>query len=56
MTITVSTIPDLREAEGLMVIGRTKQAIMGIRYDSGEGGGEPEPKPEPSDIDLRNLS
>ena len=48
MTITTSTILALRDVDGLAVIGRTKHALMGIRYDNGEGGGEPEPKPEPT--------
>jgi hypothetical protein len=46
VTITTSTIPALRDVDGLAVIGRTKHALMGIRYADDEGGGEPGPKPE----------
>ena len=38
MTGTNSTIPALRNADGMAVLGRTKHDLMGIRYENGEGG------------------
>lgn len=38
MSITTSTIPARRDVDGMAVIGRTKHALMGIRYGEGEGG------------------
>lgn len=38
MTITTSTIPAQRNVDGLAVIGRSRHALMGIRYLEGEGG------------------
>ncbi|WP_120338124.1 hypothetical protein [Cryobacterium soli] len=38
MNIKTSTIPARRDVDGLAVIGRTRHALMGIRYAEGEGG------------------
>ncbi|ANP74532.1 hypothetical protein [Cryobacterium arcticum] len=40
MNIKTSTIPVRADIDGLAVIGRTRHALMGIRYGEGEGGDE----------------
>jgi hypothetical protein len=43
MSRTTSITPALRDRDGMAVIGRTKQDLMGIRYGEGEVGGAPDP-------------
>jgi len=38
VSLTTQTHPAQRDIDGLAVIGRTKHALMGIRYEEGEGG------------------
>lgn len=41
MSITPSTTPARRDIDGMAVIGQTRHALMGIRYEEGEGGADP---------------
>lgn len=42
MSITTNTLAE-RGPDGLAIIGRTRHALMGIRYEGGEGGNAPDP-------------